>query len=146
MIFLVFINYIFSFRGQAKNLFYAWMPPPPGTSRFKFPKNKKKPEMQPNSLKIDDTNEIGESRECALHFAKSNFKPNLRTFSKLPEISSARKFPLSSAIPSTTVTEPKSPLSTFFVKFQRIRHLNVLVNKQGHHMIRNIKPKGQFMF
>ena len=29
MIFLVFINYIFSFRGQAKNLFCAWMPSTP---------------------------------------------------------------------------------------------------------------------
>ena len=87
--------------------------PPPGTSRFKFPKNKKKQELWLNSLKIDDTNEIGDSRVCALHFAKSDFQPNLRTFSKLPEISPARKFLLSSAIPSITVKEPRSTLSTF---------------------------------
>ena len=93
--------------------------PPLGTSRFKFPKNKKKQELWLKSLKIDDTNEIGDSRECALHFAKSGFQPNLRTFSKLSEISPARKFLLSSAIPSINVKEPRSPFSTFLVKFQK---------------------------
>ena len=89
--------------------------PPPGKSRFKFPKNKKKQELWLNSFKIDENNEIGDSRVCDLHFAKSDFKPNLRTFSKLPEISPARKFLLSSAIPSITVKEPRSPLSTFLL-------------------------------
>ena len=72
--------------------------PPHGTSRFKFPKNKKKQELWLNSLKIDNTNEIGDSRVHALHFAQSDFQPNLNTtFSKLPKISPARKFFLSSA-------------------------------------------------
>ena len=56
---------------------------------------------------------------CALHFDKSDFIPNLSTFSKLPKISPARKFLLSSAIPSINVKEPRSPLSTFLVKFQK---------------------------
>jgi len=85
--------------------------PPPGTSRFKFPKNQKKQKLWLNSLKID-TNEIGDSRVCALHFAKSDFKPNLSTFLEIPEISSKRKFLLPSAIPSLTVKEPRSPSGT----------------------------------
>ena len=43
-----------------------------------------------NSLKIDETNEIGDSRVCSLHF-----KPNLSTSAKLSEISPTRKFFLS---------------------------------------------------
>ena len=83
---------------------------------------------------------------CALHFAKSDFKPNLRTFSKLPEISPARKFLLSSAIPSITVKEPKDqPLckipknktskcfskqtrSSYHTKFTTKRPIYVLIN------------------
>ena len=64
--------------------------PPPGTSRFKFPKNKKKKKLWLNSLKIDETNEIGDSRVCSLHF-----KPNLITSAKLSEFSPARNFFLS---------------------------------------------------
>ena len=60
---------------------------PPGTSRFKFPKNKKKKKLWLKSLKIDENNEIRDSRVCSLHF-----KPNLSPSAKLPEISPARKF------------------------------------------------------
>ena len=63
-------------------------------------------------MKINDTNKIGDSRVCALHFTKSDFKPNLSTISKLPEISPARKFLLSSAIVSITVKEPRSSSGT----------------------------------
>ncbi len=50
---------------------------------------------------------------------------------------------------SMRLKNPSIPtdIINLFVKirfFQRIRHLNV--SKQGHHMIRNLKQKGQFMF
>ena len=68
----------FHLRGRRKTCFVSGCRPPPGTSRFKFPKNKKKKKLWLNSLKIDETNEIGDSRVCSLHF-----KPNLSTSAKI---------------------------------------------------------------
>ena len=84
--------------GRRRTCFVPGCRPPPGTSRFKFPRNKKKKKLWLSSLKIDETIEIGDRRVCSLHFTKSDFKPNLSTFSELSEISSARKFILSSVI------------------------------------------------
>ena len=64
--------------GRRRTCFVPGCRPPPGTSRFKFPKNKKKKKLWLNSLKIDETNEIGDSRVCSLHF-----KPNLSTSAKI---------------------------------------------------------------
>ena len=83
----------FHLGGRRRTCFVPGCRPPPGTSRFKFPKNKKKKKLLLNSLKIDETNEIGDSRVCSLHFTKSDLKPNCSISSaKLSEISPARKF------------------------------------------------------
>ena len=57
--------------------------------------------------------------------------------------------PIERLLKSMRLKNPSIPtdIINLFVKirfFQRIRHLNV--SKQGHHMIRNLKQKGQFMF
>ena len=108
--------------GRRRTCFVPGCRPPPGTSRFKFPRNKKKKKLWLSSLKIDETIEIGDSRVCSLHFTKSDFKPNLSTFSELPEISSARKFLLSSAIPSITVKETRSPSGTL----KKLNHKRII--------------------